>query len=578
MKRPIGFSAQILLLLISLCVLCISLVGVVSYRITKNLNTDLVMTNLRTLTDSTYNLIESAINASIRNHLRAIAEQNKKVMEMYYTRVKAGELTEAAAKAEIEKIFLSQVIGDTGYTYVVDSTGILAIHPLLKGSDLSRYAFIKEQIARKNGYMEYSWKNPSDLEPREKVLYMTYFDKWDAIISISSYKAEFTSLVNNSDFKKNILALVLGETGYMYLMNSRGELIVHPKLEGTNIYNSVDSQGNHFIQEIIKHKNGTIIYPWKNPGESQQREKIVIYKYFEPMDWYLCSGVYIDELIQPIENLKNRLFVITFGILIFAICLSLVYSKILLRPINNLIGATERVIDGHYDVEIATDRGDEIGRLTIIFNRMVAQIRRYLAELHKSNVELEAININLEKKVEERTRQLEALSNQDGLTGIANRRKLDEYLRHEFDLAARNAFSLSLIILDIDFFKHFNDTYGHPAGDDCLKKVAQALSDSLHRSSDFAARYGGEEFVAILSNSSHEAACTIGERIRANIQRLEIPHEASSVAQRVTVSLGICTLDNCKTTSLHDFIILADELLYKAKKNGRNRIVEKHIR
>lgn len=578
MKRPIGFSTQILLLLISLCVLCISLVGVVSYRITKKLNTDLVMTNLRTLTDSTYNLIDSAINASIRNHLRAIAEQNKKVMEMYYTRVKAGELTETAAKAEIEKIFLSQVIGETGYTYVVDSTGILTIHPLLKGSDLSRYAFIKEQIARKNGYMEYSWKNPSDLEPREKVLYMTYFDKWDAIISISSYKSEFTSLVNVTDFKKNILALVLGETGYMYLMNSRGELIVHPKLEGTNIYNSVDSQGNHFIQEIIKHKNGTIIYPWKNPGESQQREKIVIYKYFEPMDWYLCSGVYIDELIQPIEKLKNRLVIITLGVLIFAICLSLVYSKILLRPINNLIGATEKVIDGHYDVEIATDRGDEIGRLTTIFNMMLAQIRRYLAELHKSNVELEAININLEKKVEERTRQLEALSNQDGLTGIANRRKLDEYLRHEFDLAARNAFPLSLIILDIDFFKCFNDTYGHPAGDDCLKKVAQALSDSLHRSSDFAARYGGEEFVAILSNSSHEAACTIGERIRANIQRLEIPHEASSVAQRVTVSLGICTLDNCKTTSLHDFIILADELLYKAKKNGRNRIVEKHIR
>jgi hypothetical protein len=149
MKRQIGFSTQILLLLISLCVLCICLVGVISYRITKRLNTDLVMINLQTLTDSTYNLIESAVNSSIRNHLRAIAEQNKNVMEMFYSRVESGDISRDEARAEIEKIFLSQVVGTTGYTYVIDSNGILKIHPLMKGSDISEYAFIKEQIERK---------------------------------------------------------------------------------------------------------------------------------------------------------------------------------------------------------------------------------------------------------------------------------------------------------------------------------------------------------------------------------------------------------------------------------------------
>jgi diguanylate cyclase (GGDEF)-like protein len=573
MKRQIGFSTQILLLLISLCVLCIGLVGVISYRITKRLNTDLVMTNLQTLTDSTYNLIDSAVNSSIRNHLRALAEQNRKVMEMFHSRVESGELPEDAARAEIERIFLSQVIGATGYTYVVNSSGVLTIHPLLKDSDLSGYSFIREQVSRKNGYMEYSWKNPAETEPREKALYMTYFDKWDAIISVSSYKSEFTSLININDFKSRILAIVLGRTGYMYIMNSRGELIVHPKLEGTSIYDSVDSQGNHFIQEIIKKKNGAIVYPWKNPGEPAPREKIVIYKYFEPLDWYLCSGVYIDELVEPVEGMKNRLAFTALCILIFAVCISLWYSRILLRPITGLIGATEKVIDGNYDVQIASDRGDEIGRLTAIFSKMLAQTRRYLADLHATNAELEAVNINLEKKVEERTRQLEALSNQDGLTGIANRRRLDEYLRHEYNLAARNRLSLSLILLDIDFFKRFNDTYGHPAGDDCLKRVARALAESLHRSSDFVARYGGEEFMAILSNSQHEAACDIAERIRTNIERLEIPHAASQVSATVTISLGVCTLADCTSISLNQFISLADEALYTAKENGRNRTV-----
>ncbi|SHO53247.1 diguanylate cyclase (GGDEF) domain-containing protein [Desulfopila aestuarii DSM 18488] len=517
MKLPIGFSTQILILFISLCVLCICLVGIISYRITNKLNIDLVMTNLRTLTDSTYNLIDSTINASIRNHLRAIAEQNKKTMEMYFRRVEAGEITESAAKAEVERIFLGQTIGETGYTYVVDTDGTLLVHPLLKGSDLSNYTFINEQIDKRNGYMEYSWKNPSDPFPREKVLYMSYFDKWKAIISVSSYKSEFTSLVNVDDFKNNILSIVLGETGYMYVMNSQGELVIHPKLEGTSIYDSVDSQGNHFIQEIIKNKNGTIIYPWKNPGESAPREKIVIYKYFKPMDWYVCSGVYIDELIKPIERMKKQLALIALCILIFAVCISLWYSKLLLRPITDLIRATERVIDGNFDVQIVTSRGDEIGRLTTIFNKMLIQIKLYMADLSRTNKELETVNLNLERKVEERTQQLADLSNRDWLTGIANRRKLDEYLLHEYDLATRGTIPLSIIILDIDFFKRFNDRYGHPTGDDCLKEVARTLSDSLHRTSDFAARYGGEEFIAILTNNSHDAACQIAERIRTNI-------------------------------------------------------------
>ncbi|SHO47365.1 sensor domain-containing diguanylate cyclase [Desulfopila aestuarii] len=572
MKKPIGFSTQILVLFISLCVLCIGLVGVISYRITNQLNIDLVMTNLRTLTDSTYNLIDSTINTSIRNHLRAIAEQDRKLMEMYFKRVESGELSETAAKAEVEEIFLGQTIGETGYTYVVDTDGTLMVHPLMKGSDLSNYTFIKEQIDKKNGYMEYSWKNPSDPLPRDKVLYMSYFDKWQAIISVSSYKSEFTSLVNVDDFKNNILSIVLGETGYLYVMNSRGELVIHPKLEGTSIYDSVDSQGNYFIQEIIKNKNGTIIYPWKNPGESAPREKIVIYKYFKPMDWYVCSGVYIDELIKPIEQMKKQLTLTALCILIFAVCISLWYSRLLLRPITGLIRATERVIDGHFDVQIVTRRGDEIGRLTTIFNKMLTQIRQYMTDLNKTNKELETVNTSLEQKVEERTRQLEALSNQDWLTGIANRRKLDEYLLHEYNLAARSDFPLSLIILDIDFFKKYNDRYGHLAGDDCLKEVARTLSESLHRTSDFAARYGGEEFIAILSNSSHNSACEIAERIRTNIEQLNIPHEGSTVAPVVTVSLGICTLTNCQKTPLRQFITLADQSLYRAKEKGRNRI------
>ena len=478
------------------------------------------MNNLRILSESNYNLIDTAVRASIKNKLRAICEQNKQIVEMYYSRYRNGEFSEEEAKRRMEKILLRQVVGQTECIYLVNSQGVLTVHPELKGADLARYDFIQDQIRMKQGYLEYSWKNPSDKEERKKALYMIYFQPWDAIISASSYQDEFVDLIDPLDIKRNILSVSIGDSGYMYVMNSKGDLIIHPKLEGTNIYDSVDSRGDYFIRKIVETRNGTIVYPWQNPGESHPREKIVMYRYFEPLDWFLCCGVYVDELVKPIKTMEKQLVGISLAILAFAVVISLVYGKILLKPIQRLIFASERVLDGNFDIQIENVRHDEIGHLTAIFNDMVSKIKRGMADLQQTNRELENINVSLEQKVLERTKQLELLSIQDGLTGIANRRKMDEYLQHEWELAVRNKMPLSFILFDIDYFKRFNDTYGHPQGDECLKQVAAALTASLRRATDFAARYGGEEFVAILSNVDKGGAYITADRMRRNIENL----------------------------------------------------------
>jgi diguanylate cyclase (GGDEF)-like protein len=565
-----GFRKQIMLILVSLSVICTSLMGVIGYKITDKLNRDLVLNNLQVQTESTYNLIDSAVNTSIRNYLSAIAEMNKKIIESYYSRVIAGELSEKAAKIEIERILLSQKVGETAYIYIVNSQGILQEHPFIKNADLSKYDFIKTQIDQKQGYIEYSWQNPNDIQERKKALYMTYFEPWDYIISVSSYKSEFNNLVNIQDFKSNILSRVIGETGYMYVINSTGKLVIHPKQEGISIYDSMDSQGNYFIREIIKNKNGMVVYPWKNPDEKAAREKIVIYRYYEPMDWYLCSGVYINELVKPVQLMKMKFFIISLGILFLSIFMSMVCSKALLQPIRMLIKATERVVDGNFDIKINNERNDEIGRLINIFNQMILKIKHYMAGLHLANEQLEKANIDLEQKVQERTKQLELLSNLDGLTGIANRRKMDDYLHQAWKVAIRHRHPLSLIILDIDCFKNYNDTYGHPAGDDCLKKIVKALSNSLKRSTDFVARYGGEEFVVILSNTAQEGSAEIAENIRKAVEDLHIPHASSLVLSSVTISLGLSTLVSFANTSLSGFIKSADDALYGAKQSGKN--------
>ena len=170
-------------------------------------------------------------------------------------------------------------------------------------------------------------------------------------------------------------------------------------------------------------------------------------------------------------------------------------------------------------------------------------------------------------------RELEKLSRQDGLTGIANRRYFDSYLVTEVRRGARERQPLSLILSDVDHFKAFNDCYGHQAGDDCLRRVAAALSSAGRRPADLAARYGGEEFAMVLPGTALEGAVDVAQAVSRVIESLGIPHARSAVNAKVTLSQGIVSLTPEKETSSEDLIQRADQALYLAKQQGRNRYV-----
>jgi diguanylate cyclase (GGDEF)-like protein len=164
----------------------------------------------------------------------------------------------------------------------------------------------------------------------------------------------------------------------------------------------------------------------------------------------------------------------------------------------------------------------------------------------------------------------------DGLTGLSNRRRFDAAIDLEFARMRRCGESLSLIMLDIDHFKHFNDALGHPAGDACLRQVGDLISTIVSRTTDLAARYGGEEFGIILPNTDLSGATELAQRIEDGINGLIIMHPASSVAPHVTVSQGVITVDSTAAQSALDVVKLADALLYQAKLQGRNQIVARN--
>jgi diguanylate cyclase (GGDEF)-like protein len=170
-------------------------------------------------------------------------------------------------------------------------------------------------------------------------------------------------------------------------------------------------------------------------------------------------------------------------------------------------------------------------------------------------------------------RELENLSRQDGLTGIANRRYFDSYLLTEVKRASRERQPLSLILADVDHFKAFNDCYGHQAGDDCLRQVASTLKAVGRRPADLAARYGGEEFAIVLPATAMEGAIDVAKSLARAIEGMSIPHLRSGVSPTISLSQGVASLIPAQDTTPESVIELADQALYQAKQQGRNRYV-----
>jgi diguanylate cyclase (GGDEF)-like protein len=192
-----------------------------------------------------------------------------------------------------------------------------------------------------------------------------------------------------------------------------------------------------------------------------------------------------------------------------------------------------------------------------------------IERLHERNRELETLVEERTAALEDAKNRLEALSNTDGLTAIANRRAFDGMLAQEWKRGRRAGTPLALVMLDVDHFKHFNDRYGHPAGDRCLRALARALAQAGRRAGELAARYGGEEFVVLLPNTGGHDALEAARHIQQEVWALALPH-AETPAGIVTVSLGVASLVPSRRHVPEDLVQQADQALYRAKQAGRN--------
>ncbi|QTA83941.1 Two component system histidine kinase, double chache and HAMP and GAF domains-containing [Desulfonema limicola] len=368
-------------------ILAFAVNGLIIYSFVEKTIKQHIQNELKNTNSSIVKMVRTSASASIKNHLRAVAEKNRQISEYFYESFKKGEITEQEAREIAEKVILSQIIGKTGYICCIDSNGVVVVHPKkdLTGVDVSSFAFIQELKQRKEGYIEYDWQNPDEDKPRAKALYMTYFKPWDWVITVSSYREEFAGMVNMDDFRESISTIHFGKSGYPYVIDYNGFLLIHPFLESQNFYDTKDLNGRMFIADICRIKNGEIEYSWKNPGETRPREKIVIFNDIPEFGWIVASSGYTEEFYSPLNTVRNMMIFVFFATLILVSLITLLISSSITKPIKLLINSFATNEKGDLSVRAELHSNDEIGQLARYFNNFMDQVEDY----HKKKAESE---------------------------------------------------------------------------------------------------------------------------------------------------------------------------------------------
>lgn len=364
------------------CALFLAVGGLTTYSLVRRTVESHIESELRNSTASVMNLVRTALVGSTRNYLRAVADRNLELVEREFQRVLRGEATEAQAKARAAEILLHQRIGRTGYLVCLDSRGVMRVHPnpALVSQDLSQYAFVRRLRAQKRGYFEYAWQNPGDAAARPKAAYMAYFAPWDWIIMASSYRNEFADLVNVADLRQSVLDLRFGASGYCFLVDTGGNIIVHPKMEGTNVARSGGPEGAVF-DAMLRQPTGKLIYSWRNPGESRPRKKLLIYDRIPEYGWIVASSMYLDELYGPLRRLRTVFAATMLATFALVLPLSLWVGSSITSPLQELRDRFARGAAGDFSCRMATERSDEVGQLAGYFDAFMEKLEAYDSSL-----------------------------------------------------------------------------------------------------------------------------------------------------------------------------------------------------
>ncbi|MFA1559940.1 diguanylate cyclase [Aliivibrio fischeri] len=456
--------------------------------------------------EASYDIVDTALNESIKRYLKGIVTTSAE----FISQIQNSPVLNAEQKRRLIQDYINDSkIGDTGYPYILNSNGDLLYHPIFQGRNVGQYLHIQQQIGNNDNFVEYLWTNPGDEKPRKKITYSVYLPDSDLIVSASAYKDELLHFIDKSLLKDKLDKYQYGETGYVYVIDLNGNLLLHPSYEGENVRDLIGSHADGLLEKIRQsahtynlqmnqhqttsndHSRMDIEdYTYQITLDNKTYQKDVLFIYYPYLDWAIISGISRDELNQPTNTLLYSL-------------------------------------------------------LTLV-------------------ISLTALILILMLLLNHRHRKLVNVLNRDYLTGLYNRGTFHSKVSPLIKSSnSNNKFKpYSIILLDIDFFKRINDNYGHLVGDKVIAIVGRTMAQYPNV---LAGRYGGEEFILFIRDNDIESVIEFTDQIRTQISNYNTLHED------ITLSAGITTI-NKPNVLLDDVIEQADKALYYSKHNGRNKI------
>ena len=347
---------------------------------------------LANVTELLSHAVRAGASVAIRNHLKGIAEHNREIARHHLDLAEQGLLDRDEAIRRLRRILLSQKVGDTGYLYCIDSRGIAVVHPApdVQGTDNTRFAFVREQMRRREGYIEYDWKNPDEGMPRPKALYMVYFEPLDWIISASSYRSEFSKLLDPADFQDAVLSLRFGTSGYAYVIDGNGDVLIHPSISDFNVFAEGGKEAG-FVRTMLEQGVGFIQYDWRNPSEPQPRRKLAAFATIPELGWTVVSSAYRNEVMRPVRTARTVAYAGMALLILGGAAAAFFLSARLSRPLEAMVRRLDDNARRGREEPLPVGGADEIVRLAREFNEYIDLLRERNAEIGRQRAKYQSL-------------------------------------------------------------------------------------------------------------------------------------------------------------------------------------------
>lgn len=400
-----------LLLINSAAIICILIIGgIIIYSNLASLTEKNIEKELSALNEMSFNLVETMVNTTIVNYLRFKSMQFLAGVKWYYDEFKAGKHTPARLRNLIKILLEYEKIGKTGYMFAMNSQGQILYHPQenlintniknfiqpipndeMRERSLSAQAYLAYKLSKRDGYLEFIDKTQQESK-REKAMYMSYYPEQDFILCVTAYKVEFPSLIVTQEVMDKIISHRSSAKQYFYVLNEKGFMISHLKQFPFSLIQLKDLNGIHFIREMIKRKNGKIVYTFKNIADKYPQEKIALFRHLDNLNWVIVSVSNREDVFTPVYRIRTIIIIIGLVIIGVLFIIILWTSSLIVRPINRLMQTIYEMKQGNLEARSEISTRDEIGELGKTYNEMADTIRDYTN--------------NLEEKVKLRTEEL----------------------------------------------------------------------------------------------------------------------------------------------------------------------------